>query len=111
MRQDELKLQAVCSQWFWNTYPEHRRLLHCNMNNSHNAIAGNKAKAVGVVAGVADLEFVWYRMYFIELKVGAGVQSPEQIDFQNKVENFSHVYLIIRSFQEFKTLICKLIGR
>ncbi len=110
MREEE-KLQAQCTQWFWNTYPEHRRLLHCNMNNSHNRVAGAHAKAVGVVAGISDLEFVWRKVYFIELKTATGVQKPEQIEFEQKVEKLGHIYLVIRTFEEFKRTICNLIGK
>ncbi len=81
------------------------------MNNSHNRVAGNRAKAVGVVPGVSDLEFVWYKVYFIELKTETGKQSDEQKDFEAKVERLGHVYLVIRSFEQFKTTICNLIGR
>lgn len=103
----ELRLQSECTTWFWNTFPAWRRMLHCNMNNSFNRITGATAKAVGVVSGVSDLEFIDFNgvVWFIELKLPKGVQSEEQKDFQMKLEERGHKYVIVRSFQEFKNLI------
>lgn len=103
----ELQLQSQCTMWFWNTFPTWRRMLHCNMNNSFNRIAGANAKSVGVVAGVSDLEFIDYggKVWFIELKIGKGFQSDEQKDFEEKLLERGHKYVIIRSLVEFKNLI------
>lgn len=109
----EQQLQASCVQWFHNEPKliHLRRMLHCNNNNSVNRIAGNVAKAVGVVAGVSDLELILPDMVvFIELKTIAGKQSPEQIDFMNKVVAMHHHYFIIRTLEEFKELVWKLIN-
>jgi hypothetical protein len=45
-------------------------------------------------------------MLFCELKVGKGKQSPEQIEFQQKVEKRGHKYVLIRTQDEFIGL-CK----
>lgn len=111
MTREEEQLQAKCFQWFHNTYHEHRQMLHCNNNNSHNAIAGNKNKALGVVPGVSDLELTLqgYVLY-IEMKTPIGSQSQEQIDFQKKVLALGHAYLIVRTFERFKELIISIYG-
>jgi len=106
MNNDELKLQAQCFQWHWNTFPNERYLLHANNNNSVNAIKGNQNRSIGVVAGVADMEY--YRggkVVFIELKRGNGRQSDKQREFQKRVEAEGIRYEIIRSLEEFKELI------
>lgn len=109
----ELKMQAECVKWFDNTYPEERQMLHCNDNNSYNKIEGNRKKALGVTRGVSDLEYIaeagvtWY----IELKMPGETQSKEQIEFMNKVRARGHIYQIIYSLEEFKSLIWKIIGR
>lgn len=106
MNQEELKLQAQCFQWHWNTYPEERYLLHANNNNSVNAIKGNQNRSIGVVAGVADMEY--YRggkVVFIELKHGNGRQSDKQIKFQKRVEAEGIRYAIVRTLEEFQKLI------
>ena len=105
----EQQLQAACIQWFWNTYPSERRMLHCNNNNSADRISGNKAKAVGVVAGVSDLELVVKNaVMFIELKLPGKKQSEEQIDFELKVTERGHNYFIVEYLEDFIELITKI---
>lgn len=107
MKQDELKLQSQCFQWHWNTFPEERRLLHANNNNSQNAIKGAMNRSLGVVAGVADLEYAAREgvMVFMEMKTLDGYQSEDQKDFQAKVEARGHKYYIVRSLEEFQAII------
>lgn len=103
----EQQLQNMCTVWFWNNFHEYRRMLHHNNNNSHNSIKGAMNKAIGVVDGVSDLELILDggRVLFIELKIPGGYQSAEQKDFENKVTERGHRYIIIFSFEEFKNLI------
>jgi len=104
--QSELVLQSTCYIWFHNTYPNERGLLHANNNNSQNAIKGNQNKALGVVAGVSDMEyFKSGQMYFLEFKTPEGTQSKAQKEFQRQVEAEGGIYLIIRSFEQFKEFI------
>lgn len=110
----EEQLQAKCVAWYWNEYrfTTWKRMLHCNNNNSHNKIAGNIAKAMGVVAGVSDLELIMYgRTLYIELKLPHGTQSDEQKEFQAAVEERGHRYIIVRTFEHFKDIICLSIGK
>lgn len=108
----EEQLQVECFEWFWNNFQDQRRMLWHNNNNAHNAIAGNKNKARGVVKGVADFTLVAsFMVVFIEIKIGTGKQSTEQVDFQNKVIQRGHQYHLIYSFVEFKNLIWRIIGR
>ena len=102
----ESNLQAQCFMHHWNTYPEYRRLLHANNNNSLNRIKGSQNKAVGVVAGVSDLEYFFAgQMHFIELKTDEGRQSKEQQDFEAKVIQQGGYYHVVRSFEDFRILI------
>lgn len=107
----ELQLQAACTQWFWNQYPNERQMLHNNDNNSHNSIEGARKKAIGVVKGVSDLELILPggNVVFIELKLPGEKQKPEQITFEQKVRERGHLYVIIFSFVEFQEFIKTLI--
>ncbi len=109
----EERMQADCFKWFDNEFPEERRMLHCNNNNSSNKLEGNKAKAVGVIRGVADLELVCWggRTIYIELKLPNKTQSEEQIDFMDKVRARGHMYIIIYSFEDFKLFIKSVYGK
>lgn len=107
----EAQLQALCTRWFWNTYPSQRRMLLCVDNNSFNMIEGNRKKALGVVRGASDLILIAHgSVLFVELKVGRGTTSAYQDDFAEKVMSRGHLYLVIRTFDDFKDLVCKTIG-
>ena len=108
----ELQMQAECITWFWNTFPAYRRLLHCNMNNSFNRISGSLAKSLGVTSGVSDLEYIGENgvTWFVELKLPGGKQSPEQKDFESKLIERGHKYVILYSFVEFKNFIYGTLG-
>lgn len=67
-----------------------------------DAVTGARLKKEGVVAGAADLvlilddgETVW-----VELKTPKGRQSDNQKEFQAKLQNLSHTYLIWRSIDD-----------
>ena len=106
MNQSELVLQSRLFMWHWNNYPHERGLLHANNNNSENRIKGNQNKAIGVVAGVADLEYCkGGKTVFIELKTDTGTQSPKQKQFQALVESEGFRYEVVRSFEQFQQLI------
>lgn len=110
----ELRMQAECFQWYWNTYrfSPWSYALHHNDANSWNSIEGNRKKALGVIKGISDFELVIPGgMEFIELKVPGGKQSDEQIGFQAYVESCGHGYTVIFSFEEFKQKIWSIIGK
>jgi len=113
MTREEDILQAACVLWFNHTYRfTHNRMLFHVDNNSWNSIVGAKKKALGVVQGPSDLVFVGDKeVYFIEMKTLKGTQSPEQLDFQLKVEERGHIYIIIRTLEQFKRFICQVIGK
>lgn len=102
----EARIQSECFKWFWNTFPEHRRMLFHVDNNSWNAVIGAQKKALGVVAGPSDLIFIVdSAVWFLECKTPDGDQSPEQIDFMEKVMMRGHQYRIFRSIEQFKDII------
>jgi VRR-NUC domain len=108
----EEQMQAKCVEWFHNNYIKHRGMLHCNNNNSHNKIAGNKARSLGVYPGVSDLELLLDggEVVFIELKIEGGKHSDAQIAWKSKIISAGFLYLTAFSFEEFKKIILKYIG-
>ncbi|MDJ1506763.1 hypothetical protein [Xanthocytophaga agilis] len=113
MQPTESRLQGLCFQWHWNTFPHYRGLLHRNNNTAQNAIKGALNRSMGIVKGVADLEYFFASTgHFIELKSQEGIQtcpaiggSEEQKLFQARIEEQGGYYHIIRSYDEFKQLI------
>ena len=102
----EAKLQQECFVHFWNTYPELRGTMWMVHNNAKNAFQGAILKAMGMVKGVSDLQWLHSGIYYaIELKTATGRQSNEQIQWQKQIESQGGVYVVLRSFDEFRTFV------
>lgn len=103
----EEQLQSQCAIWFWNTFPDYRRMLFHVDNNSQNSIVGARKKALGVCSGPSDFILVLSlgKVVFIEMKTEVGSQSIEQKEFQSKVEARGHEYKIIRNLEGFRRFI------
>jgi hypothetical protein len=102
----EDRLQQECFMWFHNEFPKFRGLLRYNLNNSANAIQGNKNKAMGLQAGASDMVLNFNkRTTFIELKVLKGVQSANQKVWQSQVEAQGFDYFIVRDKEAFKGVV------
>lgn len=112
-RSNEGRIQAECFAWFWNEYPQYRRLLfHVSNENDRadsNIIQGAIRKSLGVVPGVADLLlFVArdpYHALCIEMKDALGRQKPAQKEWQAMVERQGYKYCICRSLDQFREII------
>ena len=76
-------------------------------NTPRNKIDGARLKAMGMVAGVADMVYLNPNglVTFIEFKTDKGRQSPEQKDFERKCYEWGYAYEIVRTFDEFKAAI------
>lgn len=116
---NELQMTARCYQWAHNTYPAVRGLLFRIKNELDNH--GRKLpqdrikqimenKATGIVEGVSDFAFAWYKMHFIELKIIGGRQSDAQKKFQAAVMRMGHLYHLVWSEDEFKDLMKNIIN-
>ena len=120
MREEEHNIQCACVRWFNFQWPEYRGLLFAVPNGGARSKAtAGKLKAEGVVAGVSDLillvpKFVkakdegWYNTIHalcIEMKTEKGRQSPEQKDWQERVEAHGYKYAVCHSLDEFMNTI------
>lgn len=79
----------------------HPRLVyfHCPNGEARSKTTGAKLRAMGVLSGVADLNFVLPNglAAFIELKTKTGRQSDDQREFQRRVEANGALYEVCRS--------------
>ena len=113
MRHLESKLQQACVRWARYQYPACRKLLFSVPNGVHtSATQAQIAYAEGMVAGVSDLILLHpsadkkYHALCIEMKTAKGRQSDYQKAWQRAVEGTGEYrYEIVRSFEDFKTLI------
>lgn len=109
-RHDESNLQMSCVRWFRLQYPEMAGLLFAVPNGSKRGkVTAAILKAEGALAGVSDLLFLMPAgtcpYLCIEMKTPTGRQSPAQKEFQHNVEAVGARYALVRSFDEFVSLI------
>ena len=106
------RLQSACFLWFWNTYPEHRYLMHANINSHPRFRVRDLTvlKGVGLVKGVFDLEFYFYGvLYIFDIKTGADSLSFWQKEFLHAIESHGGKGFEIRELDEFKRIIKEII--
>lgn len=117
MNEEEHKIQCACVKWFAYQHPELAGLLFAVPNGGARSKAtAGKLKAEGVTAGVADLILMvpcivpckhdkgWVNethALCIEMKTQKGHQSPEQKEWQAKVEQYGYKYAVCHSLDEF----------
>lgn len=112
-RSNEGRIQAACFLWFWNEFPQYRRLLfhipNENDRSDSNVIQGAMRKSLGVVSGVADLMLLvprrGYHGLCIEMKDEKGTQKPAQKEWQKLVEAQGYLYVVCRSLEQFQIAI------
>jgi hypothetical protein len=105
----EARIHQELFTWHWNTYPEHRMQLFMIHNTPKNRIDGARLKAMGMVAGVADLCFLGRDgvTVFLEMKTDIGVQSWDQKRFEEVCKKVGAKYFLVRSVLEGQELIKK----
>ena len=116
MREEEHQIQSACVRWFAYQHPELKGLLFAVPNGgARNKATAGKLKAEGVVAGVSDLILLvpqWFTTWrgqqgclyaglCIEMKTAKGRQSPDQKEWQAKVESKGYKYAVCHSLDEF----------
>lgn len=114
-KSNEGRIQAECFQWFHNTFPQYRGLLfhvpNENDRSDSNPIQGAIRKSLGVWPGVSDFICLIPRgghgALLIEMKDEHGTQKPAQKAWQAAVEAQNYLYVICRSFDQFKSIITK----
>lgn len=121
MTHDRLQFEAFC--WFWNTRPEMRQLFWStfndlkqvekiigNIGNEKRRIILSHMKSLGMVKGVLDFMFYYQGvLHVIDFKVGDDKLSKEQKTFIKQIESQGGKGYEIRTLEEFKSLIEKII--
>ena len=131
MKHEESNLQKQCVAWFRAQYPQYAMLLIHPINEGSGNSRTDRSrqaihKAEGAVKGVPDLllflpnrsgkrfemkdgnyvdGYFWYHGLGIEMKTTKGKQSQEQKDFQKMFESAQYFYVVVRSFEEFQSVI------
>lgn len=111
--QSENALQQQCYMWFNNTYPQYRGCLFAVPNGgARSGIEGKLFKETGLVPGVSDmLLMISGYTYCIEMKTIIGFQSENQIKWQKTIERNGFKYYIVRTLEEFKTIVIPIMNK
>lgn len=108
MKHEESNLQQACVKWFRLQYPN-LIIFAIPNGGSRNVIEAARLKREGVLAGVADLMVLkpnkQYYGLLIEMKIGKGRQSENQILFEMYCVHHYYKYSIARSIDEFINIV------
>ena len=108
MKQLESKLQISCVSWFRMQYPA-LTLFAIPNGGKRSVITATILKREGALAGVADLFLMYpsktYHGLFIEMKIGKGKQTENQLEFEKQCKKFGYKYELCRSFDDFVNII------
>ena len=78
-------------------------------NNPRSAIAGAKAKRMGMLKGAADILFIHQGVVaFIEVKTPRGKQSKAQIEFQDRCVENMVPYAVVRGVGDVQAFLTDL---
>ncbi len=108
----ESKIQQEIVRWFRNNYCLKHSVPRCAIfsvpNERKDTRELMKMKATGLMAGVSDLIVVIpSKVLFIEVKDDKGRQSEKQKYFEETMKGLSLEYHLVRSLDDFKTLLNK----
>ena len=116
MRHEEEERQKSMVRWFGYEHQALRPLLiHVPNERQCSQRQGARLKAMGVVAGAADLLLLVPNSQFhglcIEVKTDTGRQRDSQKDWQQEVERVGYKYAIVRDIDQFIELISNYLGK
>ena len=104
----ESKLQIEAVKWFRMQYPK-LTIFSVPNGGKRNALTATILKREGALAGVADLFLMYpsktYHGLFIEMKIGKGVQSEAQKEFEKQCKLFGYKYELCYTFDDFVRII------
>jgi hypothetical protein len=104
-------LQSDCWKWLWNNHPVTRRCCWHVPNGGKRIIKeAAKFKAMGVLAGVSDIHFIWAsQLYIIELKVGVNHITDAQEQYIRAATKQGAIFYECRSLEKFKEIMTRII--
>lgn len=110
MEKSEGKIQSEIVKYFRNNYclkfNKPRCCIFSVPNERKDKKELSKMIATGLYGGVSDLIVIMEgQVIFIEVKDAKGTQQPNQKEFEKTIKDQNLPYHIVRSLDEFKTLI------
>lgn len=112
MTKSEDRIQAECTTWAHNTYPDLRlNWWHVPNGGTRNLIEARKLKTMGVKAGIWDIH-CYYKGQFsiIEMKTETGQYSAEQKIWGAEMKKMGAKLYLCRSLEDFKKVFSEIFG-
>ena len=109
----ENKVQNECFVWFTNNFCLKNHSPKCVFfsipnGGSRNVLEAVTLKQTGLRKGASDFVVLMQnRAIFFEAKTEIGKQSPDQKEFEIDVGKLGFEYYLIRSLEQFKSIILK----
>ena len=108
MRETDLQQQFI--KWVRQHPDERLDWLHAVPNAAKRSVAAAaRAKAEGLLAGVADIFLPYaiapYHGLYLEFKLPASYQSPRQKKFQQYCDDHGYLYVVVKSLETAKTTV------
>lgn len=92
--------------WYRNNNLNSNNVIFSVPNEGKSATEQMYKKATGMLSGVSDLIVIEKgRILFIECKDATGKQRESQINFQNKIQANGFNYYLVRTLQEFISIV------
>ena len=109
----EEKLQQTIVAIFKTFYPNLKLISSLNgislkgLSVKQKSIIIKDLKLSGMIPGEADCLILLPegKSLHIELKVGNNTQQPNQVDYQNSIELLGHQYFVVKTIEEFFTIV------
>jgi len=114
MKREEDKIQSAIVQWlqlhnYWFcSIPNEAASKSSGENTKSAMIRVGTLKSMGMRSGAPDLIIFLDggRLLCIECKAPTGHQSPAQINFESRLKQLQHKYIVVRSLDD----ICKILN-
>jgi len=110
--QTESKIHQSCYKFLHNNYPDLRKVVwHTRNEGDYSQYEQSIIKSLGITKGVADLVMLYGgNFYGIEIKAPGQNPRPSQTKWGTAIEKQGGEYHVIRSLDEFKSLIKDIVG-
>ena len=105
----EAKLQSEMFQWHYKTYKDERGLLFTVDNNANDKVKGAIRKAMGRIAGVSDMLYLYKgTLYCFEVKLPGESQSKAQLEWGRLVTEQGADYNTVSYLSDFKKMMVEI---
>jgi len=105
----EARIQQDLYIWFWNNYPQYRKLFHHIYSNPPNGIQGAQLRSMGLIKGYPDMCLNvaknGFHGLYLELKRPGEKPRPEQLEIMELLRVQGYFVAWSDNIEEMKKII------